>query len=97
MSELHYDVMLSGELLDGFNINEVIQNLARLLALTENAVSELFQQKHAIVLNGVGYEQAQLQQEKLQSAGAESYLIRTTTVGYGTGYKKRWFGPNAGC
>ncbi|WP_339776705.1 YjgN family protein [uncultured Methylophaga sp.] len=76
MSELHYDVMLSGELLDGFNINEVIQNLARLLTLTENAVSELFQQKHAIVLNGVGYEQAQLQQEKLQSAGAESYLIR---------------------
>ena len=62
MSELHYDVMLSGELLDGFNINEVIQNLARLLALTENAVSELFQQKHAIVLYGVGYIQAQLQQ-----------------------------------
>ena len=76
MSELHYDVMLSGELLDGFNINEVIQNLARLLALTENAVSELFQQKHAIVLNGVDYEQAQQQQEELLSAGAESYLIR---------------------
>lgn len=76
MSELRYDVMLSGQLLDGFNIEEVIQNLARLLALTENAVSELFQQKHAIVLNGVDYEQAQRQQEELLSAGAESYLIR---------------------
>ncbi len=76
MSELRYDVMLSGQLLDGFNIEEVIHNLARLLALTENAVSELFQQKHAIVLKGVGYEQAQRQQEELQSAGAESYLIR---------------------
>lgn len=76
MSELRYDVVLSGQLLDGFNIEEVIQNLANLLALTENAVIELFQQKHAMVLKGLAYEQAQVQQEKLQNAGAVSYLTR---------------------
>lgn len=78
MSELRYDVVLSGQLLDGFKLEEVISNLSKLLALTENAVSELFQQKHAMLMNDLAYEQAQLQQEKIQHAGAVSYLIRHT-------------------
>jgi|TARA_R100001143_G_scaffold36694_1_gene34242 uncharacterized membrane protein YjgN (DUF898 family) len=76
VSELRYDVVLSGQLLDGFHIKEVSENLASLLAMTENAVIELFQQKHTMVMQGVDYKQAQLQQEKLQNAGADSYLMR---------------------
>lgn len=76
MSELRYDVVISGDLLDGFTLEQVKQNLVEMLQLTETKIARLFHEKHAPFVKGLLYEEASLYLEKLAKAGADSYLTR---------------------
>lgn len=76
MSDLRYDVVLTGNLLDGFTLEHVKRNLVELLELTEHRIGELLQQQHAVLARNLDYQGASRFLERLVQAGVETYLVR---------------------
>jgi uncharacterized membrane protein YjgN (DUF898 family) len=73
---LQYDVVISGELLDGFTIEQVKQNLFELLQLTEKKITNLLEKEHTLFASGLDFDKASEHVQQFYQAGLVAYLTR---------------------
>jgi hypothetical protein len=72
MSDSKFNVVFSGEILDGFSVDSVKANLAKRFKLSPNHLEKLFSGKEVVVKRGLPKEAAQKLQAVLAGSGAIS-------------------------
>lgn len=79
MSDTRYDVIFRGELCEGFELDDVKRNLARLFKQAEDKVERLFSQRHVIIKSDLDRAAAEKYQRALAGAGARAILKEKTS------------------
>lgn len=74
MADGHYAIVFNGEILEGFDVQEVKATFARLFKLSEAKLEEIFTHPHVILSKNLSAEQATRYRQVLEQAGVRTRL-----------------------
>jgi uncharacterized membrane protein YjgN (DUF898 family) len=79
MTDSNYELVFRGELIDGFDAQQVKESFARLFKLSEERVEQIFSHPSVTLRKGLSSQQAEHYQQQLKKVGLQAHIKGAAT------------------